>query len=82
MPKGREYVHPYIPNSVQETRDEMLKEIGVKDVEELLTVIPKKLRFNRTLKLPKRAHVKHIRKKKLMVGLRLLIQYARRYTRI
>ncbi len=53
MPKSREYVHPYIPNSVQETRDEMLKEIGVENVEELLTVIPRKLRFNRTLKLPK-----------------------------
>ncbi len=53
MAKKKESVHPYIPNSVLETREEMLKEIGVKGVEELLTIIPKKLRFNRSLILPK-----------------------------
>ena len=29
------FVHPYIPNSVPEVREEMLKAIGVESVEEL-----------------------------------------------
>jgi len=45
--------HPYIPNSVPETREGMLKKIGVSDVEELLTVIPQRLRLNRSLNLPR-----------------------------
>jgi glycine dehydrogenase subunit 1 len=46
-------VHPYIPNSVPEIRKEMLKEIGVKSVEEIYVTIPKRLRLSRPLKLPK-----------------------------
>jgi len=53
MSKDKESVHPYIPNSVPEIREEMLREIGVKSVEELLTVIPERLRLNRSLNLPK-----------------------------
>jgi len=44
--------HPYIPNSVPRAKEGMLKEIGAKDVEELLATIPKRLRFNRPLNLP------------------------------
>ena len=53
MPRKRPIVYPYIPNSVPETRSEMLEKTGVKDVEELYAEIPKKLRFKRSLKLPK-----------------------------
>ena len=63
--------HPYIPNSVPETRDGMLKEIGVSDIEELLTIIPQRLRLNRSLNLPRplavesdlRRHVEEILQK-------------------
>jgi glycine dehydrogenase subunit 1 len=53
MPNKKPIVYPYIPNSVPETRSEMLEKTGVKDVEELYAEIPKKLRFKRSLKLPK-----------------------------
>ena len=53
MPSKKPIVYPYIPNSVPETRSEMLEKTGVKDVEELYAEIPKKLRFKRSLKLPK-----------------------------
>ncbi len=43
--------HPYIPNT-QETRERMLREIGVADVHELFTDIPEKIRFQGKLKLP------------------------------
>jgi glycine dehydrogenase subunit 1 len=46
-------VYPYIPNSVPEIKEEMLKEIGVKGVEELYEEIPKKLRLKRKLNIPK-----------------------------
>lgn len=52
MSEREEFVHPFIPNSVQAIRDEMLGEIGVKSVEELLEVIPERLRLNRPLNLP------------------------------
>ncbi len=45
-------VHPYIPNSVPETRDEMLREIGVPDIETLYRDIPTELRLGRPLRLP------------------------------
>lgn len=45
-------IHPYIPNSVPEIKKEMLKEIGVKQVDELFAVIPEKIRFKKRLKLP------------------------------
>lgn len=49
---GKIVVHPYIPNSVPEVQEEMLKEIGVKDVDELHVSIPKSLRFKGEMKLP------------------------------
>jgi glycine dehydrogenase subunit 1 len=45
-------VHPYIPNSVPEVKAEMLKEIGVKTIDELYADIPESLRFKRELNLP------------------------------
>jgi len=52
MAKGKPFVHPYIPNSVPEIREEMLKEIGVQSGETLYQEIPERLRFRRKLNLP------------------------------
>jgi len=52
MAKEKPFVHPYIPNSVPEIKEEMLKEIGVKSVETLYQEIPERLRFKRKLNLP------------------------------
>jgi glycine dehydrogenase subunit 1 len=48
----RPFIHPYIPNSVPATREAMLREIGVKDVEEIYAEIPARLRFKGTLDIP------------------------------
>ena len=45
-------VHPYIPNSSPAVKAEMLKEIGVKTIDELYADIPENLRFKRELNLP------------------------------
>ena len=45
-------VYPYIPNSVPEVKKIMLKESGVKDIEELYRDIPEKLRLKKKLNLP------------------------------
>lgn len=45
-------VFPYIPNSVPEIQDEMLKEVGAKNVMDLYNEIPEDLRFKGRLNLP------------------------------
>ncbi|MCP4895811.1 MAG: aminomethyl-transferring glycine dehydrogenase subunit GcvPA [bacterium] len=45
-------IHPYIPNSVPETKAEMLAEIGVDDVDRLYDDIPESLRFRGRLNIP------------------------------
>ena len=50
--REKPFVHPYIPNSVPEIREEMLRVIGVKDIEELYEEIPERLRFKGKLNLP------------------------------
>ncbi len=45
-------IHPYIPNSDPVTKEEMLKTIGVKNVEELFSAIPRRIRLGRNLDLP------------------------------
>ena len=45
-------IHPYIPNLVPEVQAEMMKEIGVEDIDELYDDIPKHLRFNDEMNLP------------------------------
>jgi glycine dehydrogenase subunit 1 len=45
-------VHPYIPNSNPATKARMLKELGVRDIEELYQDIPEPLRFRGALDLP------------------------------
>jgi len=49
----RTFVHPYIPNSVEEVRAEMLKTVGAGDVEELYSqMIPERLRLKETMRMP------------------------------
>jgi glycine dehydrogenase subunit 1 len=50
--KKRDFVHPYIPNSVPEVKAQMLAEIGVTDIEELYEDIPESLRFTGRMGLP------------------------------
>jgi len=57
------YVHPYIPNSVPETKQEMMREIGIKDIEELYVDVPKKFRLKRRLNLPKPLSEHEVRRK-------------------
>jgi len=55
-------IHPYIPNSVPETKEKMLKEIGVKSIEDLFSAIPKVLQVDGTLDLPAAKSEYEIRK--------------------
>ncbi len=52
MKRNKDFVHPYIPNSVPKVKAEMLREIGIKEIEELYADIPEHLRFHRDLNLP------------------------------
>lgn len=52
MAEKKQLVYPYIPNSVPETRKEMLRAIGAQSVEELYAEIPAHLRFQGKLNLP------------------------------
>lgn len=46
------FIHPYIPNTAPKVREAMLKQIGVKDIEELYSDIPEDLRFRGEMNLP------------------------------
>lgn len=52
MKKQSDFVHPYIPNSVPAVKARMMKEIGIKSIEELYEDIPEPLRLGRELNLP------------------------------
>lgn len=52
MPDKKNSVHPYIPNSVPAVKAEMLRELGIKDIEELYREIPDHLRFRGKLNIP------------------------------
>ena len=52
MEKNKPFIHPYIPNSAPEIKTHMLKEIGIKDVEEIYKEIPESLRIKGKLNLP------------------------------
>jgi glycine dehydrogenase subunit 1 len=63
--------HPYIPNSVEEVQNEMLREIGLNDLEDLHAEIPEELKLKENMNLPKaigseyelKRHVQDILKK-------------------
>jgi len=52
LDKKKSFIHPYIPNAVPEVKEEMLREIGVNDIDELYDDIPEELRLRRMLNLP------------------------------
>ena len=45
-------VYPYIPNSVPEVKEQMLRELGAESIEEFYADIPEALRLKRPLDLP------------------------------
>jgi len=47
--------HPYIPNSQPEIKQEMMRETGIKNIDELYADIPEKYRLKKPLNLPKNA---------------------------
>jgi glycine dehydrogenase subunit 1 len=49
----KSFVHHYIPNSVPETKREMMHEIGIQSIEELYTDVPQRFRLKQRLNLPK-----------------------------
>ncbi|WP_338028337.1 aminomethyl-transferring glycine dehydrogenase subunit GcvPA [Crassaminicella indica] len=63
--------HPYIPNSVVDVQQEMLKEIGINSLEELHAEIPEEIKLKGNMNLPKpfsseyelRRHVEGLLKK-------------------
>lgn len=46
--------HPYIPNSLPEVKQQMMREIGIKSIEELFADIPEKYRLRKPLNLPEK----------------------------
>jgi glycine dehydrogenase subunit 1 len=46
--------HPYIPNSAPVVKEEMLRDIGIRDVHALFQDIPETIRMNSALELPPR----------------------------
>ncbi|WP_199873003.1 aminomethyl-transferring glycine dehydrogenase subunit GcvPA [Inediibacterium massiliense] len=45
--------HPYIPNSVPQVQEEMLKEIGLNNLEELHAEVPDEIKLKENMNLPK-----------------------------
>jgi glycine dehydrogenase subunit 1 len=66
MAKDKRFVHPYIPNSAPGVLEEMLEEIGVRDVEALYAEVPRALRLKRVLDLPEPLPSEHDLKRHAM----------------
>jgi glycine dehydrogenase subunit 1 len=56
------HAHPYIPNSHQKIKTEMMKELGIDNIDELYRDIPEKYFLKKPLTLPKTMSEFHIRK--------------------
>src|SRR5512136_1476484 len=52
MPDRKPVIYPYIPNSAPEVKAEMLRDIGVRSIDEFYADIPEALRFKGRLNLP------------------------------
>jgi glycine dehydrogenase subunit 1 len=44
--------HPYIPNSAAGTKEEMMRQIGIRNIDELYADVPDKYRLKKPLRLP------------------------------
>lgn len=60
---AKSFVHPYIPNSVPETKKEMMRQIGIQSIEELYVDVPQRFRLRRRLNLPKPATEHEVRRR-------------------
>ena len=52
MPGKNQKVHPYIPNSEPSVKEELLRSVGAKDIDELYEEIPEEIRFKGLMDLP------------------------------
>lgn len=52
MSQEPNFVHPYIPNSAPVNKDNMMQELGIKDINELYEDIPERLRFRGKMNIP------------------------------
>ena len=59
---AKPFVHPYIPNSVPEIKDAMLREIGANKIEDLFEDIPERIKLRKKLNLPKMFSEYQVRK--------------------
>ena len=59
-------IHPYIPNSEEHIQKEMLKAIGVNDIEDLFVEIPERLRYRDAMDIPEPLLSEFSLKSKLM----------------
>ena len=50
--KTKNYGHPYIPNSAKKVKEEMMKEIDIKEMKQLYDVIPSELKVHEPLNMP------------------------------
>ncbi len=53
MSRGMEVVHPYIPNSVPEVKEQMLRDVGAESVDDFYEDVPESLRLREPMKLPR-----------------------------
>ena len=56
------HVYPYIPNSAPEIKKAMMRDIGIKSVEELYSDVPKQLMLKRRLNLPSQTSELEVRR--------------------
>jgi glycine dehydrogenase subunit 1 len=49
---AKPFVYPYIPNSVPEVKERMMREVGISSLEDVWKEIPEHLRFKRRLNTP------------------------------
>jgi glycine dehydrogenase subunit 1 len=52
MPENKPNVHPYIPNSVPDTQEQMLNFVGAESIDEFYEEIPENLRLRQDMNLP------------------------------
>ena len=64
---GKDFIHPYMPNSVPEIKQEMLKEVGVEKIEDIYkSIIPDELIYKERLDLPEPIESEYELKKHVM----------------
>lgn len=52
MTQKNSIVHPYIPNSAAVNKEKIMRELGIKDIDELYEDIPERLRFRGEMNIP------------------------------